>query len=143
METKAGDLSGLAEEGLKLMEPEVKVAKAAEQKPPVSQEIPDPEEDDLDDLDGESCDSVKISRADLSPIDMLDEFSPPKADLKEAPTSSGPGRPVVAKVVEEEPGIEGLTDEDFAKQLQAGMANLLGELESSVWFTTSPNFGKF
>jgi peroxin-19 len=57
---------------------------------------------------------------------MLDEFSPSKSEPK-AP--SGPGRPQSqAKAPEPE---EGLSDEDFAKQLQAGMADLLGELETS------------
>ena len=61
----------------------------------------------------------------LSPSDMLDEFTPlkPTAD---APSTSGPGRPATAPTAE-----EGLSDDEFAKQLQAGMADLIGELETS------------
>ena len=75
---------------------------------------PDPEEDDLDDLD-----------------DVLDEFQstsisePPKAaSSSTAPTASGPGRPPASK--DGEP-----SEEDFAKQLQAGMSSLISELDSN------------
>ncbi len=63
---------------------------------------------------------------------MLDEFSAAKpAPSKEPETASGPGRPGGA--VEDEPGLEGeLSDEEFAQQLQAGMADLLGEIENTV-----------
>lgn len=68
---------------------------------------------------------------------MLDEFNTAKPESKApAPasttTTSGPGgRPVA---VADDPllgGGEGLSDDDFAKQLQAGMAELMGELETS------------
>lgn len=55
---------------------------------------------------------------------MLDEFNPSKPELKAASNPSGPGRPPAAPA-------EGISDDDFAKQLQAGMADLLGELETS------------
>jgi len=58
---------------------------------------------------------------------MLDEFTPSKPEPKApatVPSTSGPGRP-------EPTAEEGITDDDFAKQLQAGMAELLGGLESS------------
>src|SRR4051812_44637370 len=59
--------------------------------------------------------------------DMLDEFSPskpePQPPVKAPSIPSGPGRP--------ESTFEGISDDDFAKQLQAGMADLLGELETS------------
>ena len=56
---------------------------------------------------------------------MLDEFVPSKPEPK-APT--GPGRPPASNI----PDVDaGLSDEDFAKQLQAGMADLLGGLETS------------
>lgn len=59
---------------------------------------------------------------------MLDEFSPsPSAAKPTLPT--GPGRPSAA--IPDLPIEEGLSDEDFAKQLQSGMAELLGELETS------------
>ncbi|KAK4158506.1 Pex19 protein family-domain-containing protein [Chaetomidium leptoderma] len=77
-------------------------------------DVPDPDEDDLDDLD-----------------DMLDEFSAAKIDTKTPEEPSGlpsePPQPAAASV-DEEPG---LSEDDFAKQLQDGMADLLGELDSS------------
>jgi peroxin-19 len=57
---------------------------------------------------------------------MLDEFSPSKPETKAPSHPSGPGRPQA-----EPAATEGISDDDFAKQLQAGMADLLGELESS------------
>jgi peroxin-19 len=60
---------------------------------------------------------------------MLDEFSATSIETKEqAPSTSGPGRPGAATVVED----DGLTDDDFAKQLQAGMADLFGDLGNDV-----------
>ncbi|RDW60864.1 hypothetical protein BP6252_12247 [Coleophoma cylindrospora] len=73
------------------------------------EDVPDPDEDDLDDLD-----------------DMLDEFSATKIEEKPPAIPSGPGRPQAT--VED---AEGISDDDFAKQLQAGMADLLGELETN------------
>jgi peroxin-19 len=53
---------------------------------------------------------------------MLDEFTPSKHE----PTApSGPGRPIPSSIP------EGVSDDDFAKQLQAGMSELLGELDTS------------
>lgn len=91
------------------------------------EEAPDPEEDDLSDLD-----------------DVLDEFAATKLDSKPAPTSSGPGRPSASTTAAIPPtsgaplstggtAAPGLVpdDDEFARQLQAGMADLLGELESS------------
>lgn len=57
---------------------------------------------------------------------MLDEFSPSKPEPIVPAVPSGPGRPQP-----EAAAAEGVTDDDFAKQLQAGMADLLGELETS------------
>ena len=66
-----------------------------------------------------------------SPLDMLEDFSAVKIDPKAPavpqvkPTAAGPSVP--------EPKLEDiLSDDDFAKQLQAGMADLLGEMENSV-----------
>jgi peroxin-19 len=68
---------------------------------------PDPDEDDLDDLD-----------------DILDSFEDARISAKPAsataPAASGPGRPPISQ--------DAPTDEDFAKQLQAGMSSLIGEL---------------
>ena len=58
--------------------------------------------------------------------DMLDEFSPSKPENKPPTKPSGPGRPQA-----EPAATEGISDDDFATQLQAGMADLLGELETS------------
>ena len=98
---------------------------------------PDPDEDDLSDLD-----------------DVLDEFAATKPDSQAAPPSSGPGRPAavvgvgVAVAVggsapdaagpplplpasSAAPGLLPDDDDDFARQLQAGMADLLGELQGN------------
>jgi peroxin-19 len=56
---------------------------------------------------------------------MLDEFVPPKAEPKAATTSSKPTTTTQPSIQE-----DGLSDEDFAKQLQQGMAELLGGLEN-------------
>ncbi|EAQ85789.1 hypothetical protein CHGG_07042 [Chaetomium globosum CBS 148.51] len=80
-------------------------------------DVPDPDEDDLDDLD-----------------DMLDDFSAAKVEPTKAEVPLGPTKPpaaVVANTQEGEDGEEGL-DEEFAKQLQAGMADLLGGLGDSA-----------
>jgi peroxin-19 len=59
-------------------------------------------------------------------LDVLDDFAATRLDAKApAPAVSGPGRPsaVPAPAVADE--------DEFAKQLQAGMADLLGDLETS------------
>ncbi|KAK2056669.1 Pex19 protein family [Colletotrichum caudatum] len=99
------------------------VAPAVEEMRPtgVVHDVPDPDEDDLDDLD-----------------DMLDEFAAVNVDTKEpelsaASFATGSGKP--ATVAEEGPDDKTLEDmfasDDFAKQLQAGMADLIGELEKN------------
>ncbi|KAJ8129639.1 hypothetical protein O1611_g3990 [Lasiodiplodia mahajangana] len=89
-------------------------------------DAPDPDEDDLDDLD-----------------DMLDEFSTVKLDSKAdvpkttaaastASTSAGPTSGDGAADSEDSlPGLEDFSEEEFQKQLQAGMAELMGDLEGS------------
>lgn len=83
-----------------------------------SEEAPDPDEDDLSDLD-----------------DVLDEFAATRLDSKPVPASSGPGRPSTTAAPSSTSGTTtaGILpdDDEFARQLQAGMADLLGELESS------------
>lgn len=56
---------------------------------------------------------------------MLDEFSAAKIseNKQTASTSSGPGRPTAEDALPEE--------DDFAKQLQAGMAELMGQLDNN------------
>ncbi|KAI9671837.1 MAG: Peroxisome chaperone and import receptor [Alyxoria varia] len=94
--------------------------------PPPSQEVPDPDEDDLDDLD-----------------DMLDEFSSAKISsphqnqpLTADPGPTGPGRPDELKHNEASEGSKAPSDEsneqdDFTKQLQAGMADMMRELQEN------------
>ncbi|OTA54032.1 Pex19-domain-containing protein [Hypoxylon sp. EC38] len=88
-------------------------------------DAPDPDEDDLDDLD-----------------DMLDEFSSVKPDAKKPAPTPGPGKPPTsastsvpagAPTATENPleGLDDLSEEEFQKQLQAGMAELMNGLEGS------------
>ncbi len=72
---------------------------------------------------------------------MLDDFSSLKVDAKKpaaapaaAPEPVAPAEaPVAAAAGADEANLENpMSDDDFAQQLQAGMADLLGELESSV-----------
>ncbi|KAK2609254.1 Peroxisome chaperone and import receptor [Conoideocrella luteorostrata] len=88
----------------------------------VTEDVPDPDEDDLDDLD-----------------DMLDEFSTVKIDgsakqsaqtANTAPSESTP-KPDDTPKAPATAGEEAVSEADFAQQLQAGMADLLGELEKS------------
>lgn len=58
---------------------------------------------------------------------MLDEFAPSKPELKAPSLPSGPGRPQPDTLL----STDGVSDEEFAKQLQAGMADLIGELDNS------------
>ncbi|PHH92145.1 hypothetical protein CDD83_8713 [Cordyceps sp. RAO-2017] len=86
----------------------------------VVDDVPDPDEDDLDDLD-----------------DMLDDFSTVKLDSNKAVQ---PPAPSAAEAKSPDPAAtepappkpeESFSEDEFAKQLQAGMADLLGELEKS------------
>jgi hypothetical protein len=62
---------------------------------------------------------------------MLDEFSATKLDSSEkAPKTSSPEKP--SNATEEPLATAGVTEEEFAKQLQADMASLLEGLETSV-----------
>ncbi|KAK4451861.1 Pex19 protein family-domain-containing protein [Podospora aff. communis PSN243] len=115
MATAAGDI-GTAKEDVvhqtaaPLAQPEAKAPTVEDE-----DDVPDPDEDDLDDLD-----------------DMLEEFSATKIEGK-APEIP-PGKPAAAATDPSipEPKLEDiLSDDEFAKQLQAGMADLLGEMESS------------
>ncbi|KAI1270266.1 Pex19 protein family-domain-containing protein [Xylariaceae sp. FL1019] len=86
----------------------------------------DPDEDDLDDLD-----------------DMLDDFSSVKIqpDVKSGATQKSPTDtsatatgstiPAVSQAPANLPADEEFSEEDFQKQLQAGMAELMGDLEGS------------
>lgn len=67
---------------------------------------------------------------------MLDEFSAVKIDQPkpvEAASSVKPEAPKDTAPSGKQPEVEdAFSEEEFAKQLQAGMADLLGELEQSV-----------
>lgn len=80
---------------------------------------------------------------DCLPIDMLDDFKDVKIDSQKPenagsapvnplpPNSKSPptADPSATTKADEE---DVLSDDDFAKQLQAGMAELMGEIEGSV-----------
>ncbi|KAK3328351.1 Pex19 protein family-domain-containing protein [Cercophora scortea] len=103
-------------------------------------DVPDPDEDDLDDLDGKyhhhhffhSFLSVLREANTLATItDLLDEFSAVNVEAEKQKLPSGPGRPAAVEDPTPALGADVFSDEDFAKQLQDGMADLLGEIESS------------
>ncbi|KAG9239599.1 Pex19 protein family-domain-containing protein [Amylocarpus encephaloides] len=111
MEQKSGDLEGFADTSAKILKTE-SAAPTTPSKPAApaqADSFPDPEEDDLDDLD-----------------DMLDEFTPSKTEPK---TTSKPTKPPLPTTGP--PSTEAVSDDELAKQLQAGMSQLLGELETS------------
>lgn len=61
---------------------------------------------------------------------MLDDFAAVTVEPKKPDAPAGPTPPPAAGAnATEEPA---LSEEDFAKELQAGMADLLGELDQSV-----------
>lgn len=78
---------------------------------------PDPDEDDLSDLD-----------------DMLDDFS--TASIKDKPPAASTSAPAQAPSTNPAPQSSSTEDDEFANQLQAGMAELLGQ------FGTDPDMQK-
>ncbi|KFZ01372.1 hypothetical protein V501_10034 [Pseudogymnoascus sp. VKM F-4519 (FW-2642)] len=127
MATKAGDIDGDVKATPDNVETTVKETtvettqdikevtppKAVE--PESFEDAPDPEEDDLDDLD-----------------DMLDEFSPTKTESKAATTEAPkPEKSTAEGASDEMADLNGMSEEDFAKHLQADMANLLGGMNSN------------
>ncbi|KAG5957689.1 hypothetical protein E4U57_001761 [Claviceps arundinis] len=93
-----------------------------EPEPPA--DVPDPDEDDLDDLDDMLQDfaTVKISAS----TQESTEPASAAAASRTAPISADAS--LKPPATSDEPDI---SEEDFEKQLQAGMADLLGELENS------------
>jgi peroxin-19 len=69
---------------------------------------------------------------------MLDDFSNTKLDAQK-PAEASTAASTTAKTDIPKAGEpsskadEAFSEDDFAKQLQAGMAELLGDLEKSVW----------
>lgn len=93
-------------------------------KAPVVDDAPDPDEDDLDDLD-----------------DMLDEFSSVKIDHQTAsappapkPEPSTTKAPTIPTLAGDIPAIDpdDFSEEEFQRQLQAGMAELMGDFDKNV-----------
>ncbi|KAI4598639.1 Peroxisome chaperone and import receptor [Pestalotiopsis sp. 9143b] len=97
---------------------------------PALDEVPDPDEDDLDDLD-----------------DLLDEFSAAKIEPKAAaapttapttaPSSSKPAEPkgpTIPTLTTDVPAIDpnDFSEEEFQRQLQAGMAELMGDFDEDA-----------
>ena len=69
-------------------------------------------------------------------LDFLDDFAAVKVNPPKPDVPAGPSR-LDATAAEpsgsDEPNLEDLlSDDEFAKQLRAGMADLLGEIDSSV-----------
>lgn len=70
---------------------------------------------------------------DMFILDMLDEFSPTKTDSKAATSEAPKPEKATAEVASDEMAdLNGMSEEDFAKHLQADMANLLGGMNSNV-----------
>ncbi|KAF4971426.1 hypothetical protein FSARC_1735 [Fusarium sarcochroum] len=109
----AAATEAVAEKAATLPKPAAETAKPIDE----DEDVPDPDEDDLDDLD-----------------DMLDEFSAVQIDQAkpaEAPPPSKPDVPKESTSGKQPEPEDAFSEEEFAKQLQAGMADLLGELEQS------------
>lgn len=60
---------------------------------------------------------------------MLDEFSATTLNTEAKPPPPSVPKPKEAPAIEQS---DAFSDEDFAKQLQAGMADLIGEFDKSV-----------
>lgn len=66
-------------------------------------------------------------------LDMLDEFSPTKTESKAAATEAPkPEKPTAEAASDEMADLNSMSEEDFAKHLQADMANLLGGMNANV-----------
>ena len=110
-----------------------------------TEDFPDPDEDDLDDLDGNysRCGSLRRSKSrQLTRYsEFLDEFSVPKPELRApsaqpnsgapsapAKSSTAPTPPVPAPTDDDDP----LLDDELARELEKGMADFFGGLENNV-----------
>lgn len=93
-------------------------------------EVPDPDEDDLDDLDGVvsvKFDALQLGRL-ISRLDLLDEFSSSKITTGE---KSGPPAHTPQQNIPPDHGSSPTTTDDFTRQLQAQMAALMGDGEET------------
>jgi peroxin-19 len=93
-------------------------------------EVPDPDEDDLDDLDDmlEEFSTVKIDGS--KPAAALEPEKPSTSKS----TASKPAIPMIPTLAGDVPAIDpnDFSDEEFQRQLQAGMAELMGDLDTNV-----------
>lgn len=115
-----------------------------------AEDFPDPDEDDLDDLDGNHslCDSRwrRLSRRLTHYAEFLDEFSVPKPELKAPSSQANSGAPSAAAKPATAPtppvpaptDDDPLLDDDLAKELEKGMADFFGGLENNVRPVASP-----
>lgn len=93
-------------------------------------EVPDPDEDDLDDLDGfvsVNFDALQLGRL-ISRLDLLDEFSSSKIT---AVDESGPPAHTPQQNIPPDHESSPSTTDDFTRQLQAQMAALMGDGEET------------
>lgn len=91
------------------------------------EDFPDPDEDDLDDLDGKVS-SCPVCCSLIEHIDMLDDFSAVKTTQKADTKSSSSTQPVKETSTKD---VNDLSEDEFAKQLQAGMTDFMKEFETS------------
>ncbi|GAW16289.1 hypothetical protein ANO14919_057120 [Xylariales sp. No.14919] len=93
-------------------------------------DAPDPDEDDLDDLDDmlDDFSTVKLnSKTDVPKPTTAAAAAAPTASASTAPTAGDGG----LETEESLPGLDDFSEEEFQKELQAGMAELMGDLEGS------------
>lgn len=116
-----------------------------EKTPAVEDEIedfPDPDEDDLDDLDGKRfcCQLGRKRRHRLTHcVEFLDDFSASKADPKAVapqPSPSAAAEPSTAPTPPVPAPDDDVLDESLAKELEKGMADIFGGLDKSVRLRT-------
>ncbi|KAH6899799.1 peroxin [Thelonectria olida] len=103
----------------------------------MAEEFSDPDEDDLDDLDGKLRATSRYINLCLQPLsDMLDDFSTVNLDSQKSPVAPSAHKSEAPKAAPSGklPELDEFSEEEFAKQLQAGMADLLGEMEKSAQF---------
>lgn len=101
-------------------------------------DAPDPDEDDLDDLDDmlEEFATVKLNPSTTAPTHVASATSTASTSAGSA-TGDGASNTSVPF-----PDLDGFSEDEFQKQLQAGMAELMGDLEGQVSFILSFLCGK-
>lgn len=104
-------------------------AQAQAASPVADEDVPDPDEDDLDDLDDmlEEFSSAKVSTSQKPPAASI-----PVRSATEPATAAAPSAPSLSAEAPLPGGAEDLSEAEFQRQLQEGMAELMSDLESSV-----------